>query len=298
MTTKPTQSTKRVLAVHDLCSFGRCSLTAAIPVISAMGIQVCPFPTAWFSNNLTYGTFHFTDFTAGMTAFMEKWESLGLHYDAIYSGFLADAGQIAVVNDAIRRFRREETLVVVDPAMGDDGALYPVFQPSIVEEMRKLVAHATVITPNFTEACLLLGEPLQRPDAMTAPDAATLRRMLERLAALGARQAVITSVPAGEGFIKVASYDAETQVFDERTTPRIPFATCGTGDLFTSVLTGAMLRGRTLGEATALAMQFASYVIDFTHRAESDYREGVQLEPCLGKLVELVSASEAAHERA
>ena len=89
MTTKPTQSTKRVLAVHDLCSFGRCSLTAAIPVISAMGIQVCPFPTAWFSNNLTYGTFHFTDFTAGMTAFMEKWESLGLHYDAIYSGFLA-----------------------------------------------------------------------------------------------------------------------------------------------------------------------------------------------------------------
>ena len=109
---------------------------------------------------------------------------------------------------------------------------------------------------------------------------------------------MITSVPAGEGFIKVASFDAETQVFDERTTPRIPFATCGTGDLFTSVLTGAMLRGRTLGEATALAMQFASYVIDFTHRAGSDYREGVQLEPCLGKLVELVSASEAAHERA
>ena len=278
-------TTKRVLAVHDLCSFGRCSLTAAIPVISAMGIQVCPFPTAWFSNNLTYGTYHFTDFTAGMTAFMDKWQSLGFQYDAIYSGFLADAGQIAVVNDAIRRFRGEKTLVVVDPAMGDDGALYPVFTPSIIDEMRKLVANATVITPNYTEACLLLGRPLEKGDALSAPDTETLQSMLKDLAQLGAEKVVITSVPAREGFIKVASYDAETGLFDERTTPRIPFATCGTGDLFTSVLTGAMLRGKTLGEAMVLSMEFASYVIDFTHRSGSDYREGVALEPCLAELV-------------
>lgn len=278
-------TTKRVLAVHDLCSFGRCSLTAAIPVISAMGIQVCPFPTAWFSNNLTYGTYHFTDFTAGMTAFMDKWQSLGFQYDAIYSGFLADAGQIAVVNDAIRRFGGEKTLVVVDPAMGDDGALYPVFTPSIVDEMRKLVANATVITPNYTEACLLLGRPLEKGDSLSAPDTETLQSMLKDLAQLGAEKVVITSVPASEGFIKVASYDAETGLFDERTTPRIPFATCGTGDLFTSVLTGAMLRGKTLGEAMVLSMEFASYVIDFTHRSGSDYREGVALEPCLAELV-------------
>lgn len=122
-------ATKRVLAIHDMCSFGRCSLTAAIPVISAMGFQVCPFPTAIFSNNLTYGDYTFSDFTPHMTEFMDKWQKLGYSYDAIYSGFLADAGQIAIVLDAIARFAKKDTLVVVDPAMADDGKLYPVFKP-------------------------------------------------------------------------------------------------------------------------------------------------------------------------
>ena len=152
-------TTKRVLAIHDLCSFGRCSLTAAIPVISAMGFQVCPFPTAIFSNNLTYGDFTFSDFTPHMTEFMDKWQKLGYEYDAIYSGFLADAGQIEVVADAISRFAKDDSLIVVDPAMGDNGNLYPVFTPAIVPEMRKLIAKATVITPNYTEACLLAGIP-------------------------------------------------------------------------------------------------------------------------------------------
>ncbi len=287
-------TTPRVLAVHDLCSFGRCSLTAAIPVISAMGIQVCPFPTAWFSNNLTYGTYHFTDFTPGMTAFMDKWQSLGYSYDAIYSGFLADAGQVAVVCDAVRRFGREGSLIVVDPAMGDDGKLYPVFKPAFVEEMRKLVACATVITPNYTEACLLLDEPLPAEGELEAPDEAKLRRLFKGLAALGAKQTVITSVPAGEGLIKVASFDAASGAYVERTTKRIPFSTCGTGDLFTSVMTGAMLRGRSLAASAALAMDFASYVIDFTYRAGSDWREGVQLEPCLGRLIDMAAAPEGA----
>ena len=115
-------ATKRVLAIHDMCSFGRCSLTAAIPVISAMGFQVCPFPTAIFSNNLTYGDYTFSDFTPHMTEFMDKWQKLGYSYDAIYSGFLADAGQIAIVLDAIARFAKKDTLVVVDPAMADGDA--------------------------------------------------------------------------------------------------------------------------------------------------------------------------------
>ena len=141
-------STKRVLAIHDLCAFGRCSLTAALPVISAMGFQVNPFPTAIFSNNLTYGDFTFTDFTPHMKEFMDKWQKLGLAYDAIYSGFLADAGQIGVVLDAISRFAGKDTLVVVDPAMADDGKLYPVFKPDMVTEMKKLITAATVVTPN------------------------------------------------------------------------------------------------------------------------------------------------------
>ena len=274
--------TKRVLAVHDLCSFGRCSLTAAIPVISAMGMQVCPLPTAFFSNNLTYGEFTFHDFTDKMTGFMDCWEKLGFRYDAVYSGFLASVEQIEVVRDAARRFAsREESLVVVDPAMGDDGKLYPVFGPEYVEAMRTLVKEATLITPNFTEACFLLGESC----GTAVPSSEALRAMTEKLAALGAKQVVITSVPAGENEIKVVSFDSVAGEYAERTTPRIPFTTCGTGDLFTSVVTGALLRGETLAAASALAMRFVSRVMEFTLASGSDPREGVIVEPCLKELL-------------
>lgn len=275
--------TKRVLAVHDLCSFGRCSLTAAIPVISAMGMQVCPLPTAFFSNNLTYGEFTFHDFTDKMTGFMDRWEKLGFRYDAVYSGFLASVEQIEVVRDAARRFAsREESLVVVDPAMGDDGTLYPVFGPEYVEAMRTLVKEATLITPNFTEACFLLGESC----GTAVPSSEALRAMTEKLAALGAKQVVITSVPAGENEIKVVSFDSVTGEYAERTTPRIPFTTCGTGDLFTSVVTGSLLRGETLAAASALAMRFVSRVMEFTLASASDPREGVIVEPCLKELLQ------------
>lgn len=274
--------TKRVLAVHDLCSFGRCSLTAAIPVISAMGMQVCPLPTAFFSNNLTYGEFTFHDFTDKMTGFMDRWEKLGFRYDAVYSGFLASVEQIEVVRDAARRFAsREESLVVVDPAMGDDGKLYPVFGPEYVDAMRTLVKEATLITPNFTEACFLLGESC----GTAVPSSEALRAMTEKLAALGAKQVVITSVPAGENEIKVVSFDSVAGEYAERTTPRIPFTTCGTGDLFTSVVTGALLRGETLAAASALAMRFVSRVMEFTLASGSDPREGVIVEPCLKELL-------------
>ena len=274
--------TKRVLAVHDLCSFGRCSLTAAIPVISAMGMQVCPLPTAFFSNNLTYGEFTFHDFTDKMTGFMDRWEKLGFRYDAVYSGFLASVEQIEVVRDAARRFAsREESLVVVDPAMGDDGKLYPVFGPEYVEAMRTLVKEATLITPNFTEACFLLGESC----GTAVPSSEALRAMTEKLAALGAKQVVITSVPAGENEIKVVSFESVAGEYAERTTPRIPFTTCGTGDLFTSVVTGSLLRGETLAAASALAMRFVSRVMEFTLASGSDPREGVIVEPCLKELL-------------
>lgn len=269
---------KRVLAVHDLCSFGRCSLTAALPVLSAMGLQACPFPTALFSNNLTYGEFTFHDFTDKMTGFLDRWEAHGYRYDAIYSGFLASTAQIEVVRDAVRRFASHgDALVVVDPAMGDDGKLYPIFTDEYVKAMRSLVKDATLITPNFTEACFLLD----RPYDAGIPSSETLRETTRSLVSLGAKRIVITSVPAEENNIKVVSFDSSTGVYAERTTPRVPFVTCGTGDLFTSVVTGALLQGKTLEEAAAKAMDFVSRAMEFTAKEGSDPREGVQFEPCL-----------------
>lgn len=273
-------ATKRVLAIHDLCSFGRCSLTAAIPVVSAMGFQVCPFPTALFSNNFTYGDFTFSDFSSKMTGFMDKWEKLGFTFDCIYSGFLANADQIGIVLEAIRRFadtKPTDTFVVVDPAMGDDGKLYPTLDCGFVANMRSLVEKADVITPNYTEACLLLDQAYDT----TKLDNANLETICHRLATKKDQKVVITSVPGNENQIKVASYDASSKAFSVHSTPRIPFATCGTGDIFTSVLTGAMLQGKTLSEAVQLAMKFVSQAIQYTYDSGSDYREGVQVEPCL-----------------
>lgn len=275
-------STKRVLAIHDLCAFGRCSLTAALPVISTMGFQVNPFPTAIFSNNLTYGDYTFTDFTPHMKDFMDKWQKLGFTYDAIYSGFLADAGQISIVLDAISRFAGRDTLVVVDPAMADDGKLYPVFTPDIVAEMKKLIAAATVITPNYTEACLLTDRPYE--DKPAASEA--LLSLARELAAKGPQQVVITSVPSEKGTIRIACYDAKEGTYTDYKVKRIPFATCGTGDLFTSVVTGSLLQGKSLADAVKKAASFLSYAIAYTYEQGTDYREGVQVEPCLRKLLE------------
>ena len=272
--------TKRVLAIHDLCSFGRFSLTAAVPVLSAMGFQCCPFPTALFSNNLTYGDFTSVDCTASMTGFMDKWQHLGLTFDAVYSGFLANAGQISVVRDAARRFAGQDGLLVVDPAMADDGKLYPVFGPDIVPEMRKLVSDATVATPNYTEACLLTDTPYS-PTAGTEAVLALCRAT----AALGPKQVVITSVPSADaGKILIAAYEAAGDAYTETTVDRIPFATCGTGDLFTSVLTGFLLRGAAVTDSVGAAARFLSETIAYTCAAGSDYREGVQFERFLGRL--------------
>ena len=275
-------ATKRVLAIHDLCSFGRCSLTAAIPVISAMGSQVCPFPTALFSNNFTYGDFTFSDFSSKMTGFMDKWEKLGFTYDCIYSGFLADVNQIAIVKEAVARFARgkKNALVVVDPAMGDDGKLYPTLNADFVVNMRSLVQQADLITPNYTEACLLLDLAYET----SIPDNDALETLCRKLATRENQKVVITSVPAADNQIKVACFDASSGEFAEHSTERIPFATCGTGDLFTSVLTGAMLQGKSLSDAVLAAMRFVSLAIQYTYDSGSDYREGVQVEPCLKHL--------------
>jgi pyridoxine kinase len=271
---------KRVLAIHDLCSFGRCSLTAAMPVLSAMGNQVCPFPTALYSNNLTYGKFFSKDLTDTMGSYMDKWEELGLGFDAIYSGFLASAAQTEAVADCIDRFGKDK-LVVVDPAMGDGGKLYPVFGADMIEAMKKLVAKATVITPNYTEACLLTGTPF----ADKIPDEDTLTDICEKLLAMGPRAVVVTSVPSDDKHISVASMES-TQVFPELyRVDRLPFATCGTGDVFTSALTGYLLKGKDLDQCVQGAADFVSYVIQATIDAGTDPKEGVQLEGCLWQLL-------------
>ncbi len=273
-------SAKRVLAIHDLCSFGRCSLTAAIPVISVLGSQVCPFPTAVFSNNLTYGEFTSTDLTQQMPGLITMWKKLNFHYDAVYSGFLAGPAQVDLVKETIDRFASADSLTVVDPAMADNGVLYPVFDTSIIAAMRSLIAKADLITPNYTETALLLETS---PDTATMPTTKSLLEKCRALVKMGPKQIIITSVPTAEG-IKNISYDGMSESFDEAITHRVDFSTCGTGDLFTSTVTGLLLRGSDLHGAVKTGTTFLTHAIEYTRKAGSDPREGVQIEPCLGLL--------------
>ena len=146
---------KKAAVIHDLSGFGKCSLTAAIPVLSALGVQCCPVATAVLTGQTGYPCYHCTDLTAMLPDYIDAWGKNNAHFDAIYSGFLTGAEQISQVLDFIHHFREEHTLLLVDPVMGDDGNAYPFFTPGLLNGMKELTLEADVITPNLTEACLL-----------------------------------------------------------------------------------------------------------------------------------------------
>lgn len=275
--------TKRVLAIHDLCSFGRCSLTAAVPVISAMGFQVCPLPTTLSSNNITYPSYYSSDVLPDTRLFMKKWEEIGCSYQAICSGFLSDFQQIQIVRDAIGRFSDEDTLIVVDPVMSFAGRPLPVYTKDMIAKMRTLIRKATVITPTLMEACMLTNTPVI-PDAFSLKD---VLRLCHQLSSLGPRYVVITRIPASDVKIKNVSFDGTTHTYDECQIYRVRKQVDGLSDLFASVLTGALLRNHSIHMAMRLSLDFLSYALDYTRQAGSDAREGIQIEPCLRQLLKI-----------
>ena len=148
---------KKIAFINDLCGFGRCSLTAAIPVISTMGMEACPLPTALLSAQTGFPSYYCDDYTDRMNHFTDEWSKMNVSFDGIYSGYLANPNQIAQVKYFLDRFQKEDTLYLVDPVMGDHGQKYPFFTEELLHGMRELTSRATVITPNLTEACLLAG---------------------------------------------------------------------------------------------------------------------------------------------
>ncbi len=274
---------KKVAAIHDLSGFGRSSLTAIIPTLSSMGIQVCPLPTAILSNHTGgFETYSYVDLTDTMDDFIDQWKQLDLHFEAIYSGFLGSTRQIDIVSRFIDHFGTEDNLVVVDPVMGDNGALYSSFTDAIIPEMRRLIQKADLITPNFTEAGYLLDESCacQQFDDSTAKD------WLRRLSDFGPRIVVITSAPdmANPQNTNVVAYDKQDNTFWKVGCRYIPAAYPGTGDTFTSVLIGSLLQGDSLPVALDRATQFISQCIKASYGCNYPKRNGVLLEKELGIL--------------
>ena len=280
----------RVAAIHDLSGFGRTSLTVAIPVLSAMGIQVCPLPTAILSTHtVEYTDFTLLDLTNQMGPILDHWERLGLRYEAVYSGFMACTEQMDYVARCIKRCMKSGGIALVDPVLGDNGVLDQTMTPAMVDRMRWLIGQADVITPNITEAAFLLGEPCRsciRPHE--------LRGWLKALSDMGPDRVVITSVPlhpsnasagAGEARrLSVVAYDRQQERFWRVDAPLLPAHYPGTGDAFASVLVGGLLNGDSLPVAVDRAANFATLCIQATFGYDFPSREGVLLERVLPSL--------------
>jgi len=268
----------RVAAIHDMSGFGRCALTVIIPVLSTLGIQVCPMPTAIMSTHTGgFSDISFTDLTDSMDAYMNHWKKLNLRFDGIYSGFLGSADQIRIVSNFIDAFDNGDTLVVVDPVMGDDGVLYKTYNNEMQKKMRQLVSKAHIITPNMTEAAFLLeNEYSEKPLAIEKA-----KSMLKDLSLMGPDTAVITGVMIeGKGYCNVG-YSKKDDVFWLVKANLIPAHYPGTGDIYASVLTGDIIKGKTLPVAMAKATQFIYEAAKVTYSYSLPEREGVLLEKVL-----------------
>ena len=274
--------TPRVAAIHDLSGFGRCSLTVAIPILSAMGLQCCPLPTAFLSTHTGgFEGFSFLDMTDEMSRAAAHWKTLDMDFKCIYSGFLGSERQIQIVTEFIRAFRERDTVVVVDPVMGDHGKLYQTYTPGMCEGMAHLAEQADVIVPNLTEAALLLGIPYEElPTGESG-----CREIVERLSLNGRRSVVLTGASTAPELTGAMCFDAKTGQVHSVQINRVPREFYGTGDVFASVLAGALVKGVTLPDATRQAVEFVRACAQRTAEQDLPIREGVDFEPLLGLLM-------------
>ena len=274
----------RVAAIHDLSGFGKVSLTEAIPILSAMGIEVCPMPTAVLATH-TYEFQNYTrcDLTEEMPKIIAHWDAIGLDFDAVYSGYMSSAKQLEITGEFMRRQKEKGALIVVDPVMGDNALLdvqmvYSDRMRDMVGGMEKLCEFADVITPNVTEACMLTG--IDYPNAPVHN--AEIKQLLKQLHGLGSRHVVITSVMDSENSMCVAVYDGDEDKYYKVDCGFVNRPFHGTGDVYTSVLTGALCKGMRLIDAAAEAAGFVRAAIRQTVRhPEIKIREGVLFEPVL-----------------
>ena len=273
------QRPPRVAAIHDLSGFGRCSLTVILPVLSAMKVQVCPVVTAVLSTHTGgLGDVVVQDLTGMLKPTLEHYKRLGIQFECVYSGWLGSPEQIGLCLDYFKSW--PEALAVVDPVMGDHGKPYRTSTPEMIAQMGKLTAVADVITPNLTEAALLLGE-----DYPSAPlRVQEARRLLSRLANLGPRYVVVTGVEMADDRVSNIGYDREQGQYWRVDCNYVPVSYPGTGDIFASVLVGALLGGDSLPMAMERASRFIEIAARTTFSYGSDTRYGVMLESCLSWL--------------
>ena len=271
---------KRIVSIQDISCLGKCSLTVALPIISAMGVECSIVPTAVLSTHTMFQNFTCKDLTDQIGPIARHWQAEKIRFDAIYTGYLASAEQIGDVCDLFDAFKTEDNLIVVDPVMADNGKLYPAFGPEFPAEMAKVCAKADLIVPNLTEASLLTGLPYR-----TEYDESYIREMLQALAKLGPWYVALTGVSFEKGRLGVMYYDQKEDTYGSYFAEHLPASFHGTGDVFASTCVGALMRGLPLGEALALAADYTVECIRLTLASPEAKWYGVEFESAIPYLV-------------
>lgn len=275
---------KRAIAIHDISCVGRCSLTVALPMLSAAGVETSVIPTAILSTHTgDFKGYTFHDLTDEMMPIAAHWETLRRRTDAIYTGYLGSPHQIDIVHHIIETFRTEKTLVMVDPVMADGGKYYSLITPEFAVGMKKLAAIADIITPNISEAALMLNMPYRETH-----DKEYIEALLHGLGALGPRMVVLSGVSFDNDTVGAASYDRETDTVAYYLDRRVDGFFHGTGDVFASALLAALMNKKTVGESMKIAVDFTHVCIERTHREQTETRYGVNFEEEIPTLLRLL----------
>jgi pyridoxine kinase len=274
---------KRALAIHDISCVGRCSLTVALPILSAAGIDTGVLPTSILSTHTGgFEGYTFKDLTGDLLPIADHWGTLNLNFDALYSGFLGSFEQIDIVAEIFDRFKTENNIILVDPVMADNGELYKIYSPEMAKGMAKLCQKADIVVPNLTEAAFILDEEY-RGEELSEKE---VDRLLQKLSDLGAGKVVLTGISFAPGRLGAVCFDnasGETSYFDSE---RIEGYFHGTGDVFASALLGGLLNGKSLEESTHIAVDYTQKCITLTVEAQQEIRYGVCFERATGYLLE------------
>ncbi|MFA6679560.1 MAG: pyridoxamine kinase [Candidatus Methanomethylophilaceae archaeon] len=280
---------KRVVAIHDISCFGRCSLTVALPIISATGVECSVIPTAILSTHTGGFTgYTYRDLTEDITPIVDHWKSLGLKFDAVYTGFLGSFEQIDIVSDVFDRLRENDTLIVVDPVMADNGSLYTIFPKNFPKGMRRLCEKADVILPNITEAVLMLDELYKEGPY----DKEYIEDLLKKLGTIGAKKIILTGVYFTKEKLGAVAYDVETGKISYSFRDTIPGYYHGTGDVFGSAVVASLMNGLSLSRANEIAVNYTAGSIQRTRNAGTDIRFGVDFESGIQKLIKEIRVRE------
>lgn len=277
---------KRIAVINDMSGFGRCSLTAAIPIISVMGHEACPLPTAILSNQTGYKDFYCDDFTDRMPLFNRHWKKLCPVFDGIFTGYIANIEQVNFLSEFIDSFSNENTLVLVDPVMGDDGKIYSAYSDKMCQRLISLIEKAHIITPNLTELCIISNESYKDISVLPASE---LLNKVEQMSRSLIRENLTTVITTG---IPLQTGDGEylaTAVlwkdgFNSVTAPKIEGTFSGTGDIFASIVCSSLLNGQTPVSAVIKAMNFISAAIEETVKHPYDRNDGIDFQKFLKKL--------------